>query len=64
MKRLLIILAAAIVAAGAMAEDRLDPIFDSIIAAAEAENQTEVYDEDAYTQELIKAYGGDKNEQF
>ena len=63
-KRLFILLAAAMMAAGVTAEESLDPIFDSIFAAAEAENQTEVYDNDAYTQELIKMYGGDKNEQF
>lgn len=62
MKRLFIILTAAVIAAGAMAEDRLDPIFDSILL--EAEGEAGAYDEDAYTQELIKAYGGDKNEQF
>lgn len=49
------------VAFGARAE-ALDPIFDSILGEAEA--TTEVYDEDAYTQELLKAYGADKNEQF
>ena len=60
MKRLFIFLAAAMMAAGAMAEEPLDPIFDSILVEAEAVN----YDEDAYTQELLKAYGADKNEQF
>lgn len=64
MKRLFIFLAAAMIAVTAMAEDSLDPIFDSLFAEVEAEQQTEVYDEDAYTQELLKAYGADKNEQF
>lgn len=62
MKPLFILLTAAMMAAGAMAEESLDPIFDSILGEAEA--TTEVRDDDAYTQELIKMYGGDKNEQF
>ena len=39
----------------------MDPVFDSILVATE---EVDVYDADVYTQELIKAYGGEKNEQF
>ena len=59
MKRLFIILAAAIVAAGAMAEDRLDPIFDSILTQEEEQVGT-----DDYYEQLLKAYGAENNEQF
>ena len=59
---LFILLTAAMMAASVMAEEPLDPIFDSILIEAEAEAAE--YDADAYTNELLKAYGADKNEQF
>lgn len=59
---LFILLTAAMMAASVMAEEPLDPIFDSILIEAEAEAAE--YDADAYTNELLKAYGADKNEQL
>lgn len=60
MKRLFFILAIGVcLAFGAWAE-QLDPVFDSILA----ETEEAKYDADTYTKELIKAYGGETNEQF
>lgn len=60
MQRLVFILAILAVFAFRTNAKQLDPVFDSILVEAEEAR----YDADAYTKELIKAYGGEKNEQF
>ena len=61
MKRVSLILMISAFVAFSISAEVLDPVFDSILAEDE---KTEAYDEDAYYKELVKAYGGEENEQF
>lgn len=61
MRHLFVLLAAGMMACFtcSVSAEPADPVLDSLLTTPE-----EVYDADAYTRELIKAYGGEENEQF